>query len=140
MSRSLGDFIAHSVGVSSDPEVMRFELQPEDKFIIIASDGVWEFLSNEKIAQIVWPYYLKNSPEQAGNAIVRAAATKWRENDTVIDDITCVTIFLEVDHQIPKIESAIYKKALINSSPEFPSGSNQGLHPNNLEKQGSTTR
>jgi len=49
-------------------------LEPSDKFIIIASDGVWEFLSNEAIARIVWPYYLKNSPEQAGNAIVRAAA------------------------------------------------------------------
>jgi len=66
--------------------------------MIIASDGVWEFLSNEAIAKICWPYYLKNSPEPAGNAILRAAAKKWRENDTVIDDITCVTIFLEVDH------------------------------------------
>ena len=37
--------------------------------MIIASDGVWEFLSNEAIAKIVWPFYLKNSPEQAGNAI-----------------------------------------------------------------------
>ena len=74
MSRSIGDFIAHSVGVATEPEVKRFELQPEDKFMIIASDGVWEFLTNETIAKIVWPYYLKNSPEQAGNAIVRAAA------------------------------------------------------------------
>ena len=63
MSRSLGDFIAHSVGCSQYPEVKRFELQAEDKFIIIASDGVWEFLSNEMIAKIVWPYYLENSPE-----------------------------------------------------------------------------
>ena len=53
MSRSLGDYIAHSVGVATDPEIMRFELQPEDKFIIIASDGVWEFLTNEMIAKIV---------------------------------------------------------------------------------------
>jgi serine/threonine protein phosphatase PrpC len=119
MSRSIGDFIAHSVGVATEPEVKRFELQPEDKFMIIASDGVWEFLTNEAIAKIVWPFYLKNSPEQAGNAIVRAAAQKWRENDTVIDDITCVTIFLEVDHQIPRINSAVYKKAIINSSTEF---------------------
>jgi hypothetical protein len=37
----------------------------------------------------------------------------------VIDDITCVTIFLEVDHQIPKIENAIYKKAIMSSSTEF---------------------
>jgi serine/threonine protein phosphatase PrpC len=118
MSRSLGDYVAHSVGVSTDPEVMRFELQVDDKFIIIASDGVWEFLTNEMIAKIVWPFYLKNSPEQAGNAIVRAAAQKWRENDNVIDDITCVTIFLEVDHQVPPIDNVVYKKAIINSSTE----------------------
>jgi len=97
MSRSLGDMIAHSVGVSTDPEVIKVELQPEHKFVVIASDGVWEFLSNEEIGQIVWPFYQENSPEQAGNAIVRAAAQKWRENDSMIDDITCITIFLEVD-------------------------------------------
>ena len=89
--------IAHSVGVSTDPEVIKVELQPEHKFVVIASDGVWEFLSNEEIGQIVWPFYQENSPEQAGNAIVRAAAQKWRENDSMIDDITCITIFLEVD-------------------------------------------
>ena len=71
------------------------------------------------IAKIVWPYYLENSPEQAGNAIVKEAAQKWRENDSVIDDITCVTIFLEVDHQIPTIKNVAYKKALINSSTDF---------------------
>ena len=47
MSRSIGDYIAHSVGVATDAEVKRFELTSEDKFLIIASDGVWEFLSNE---------------------------------------------------------------------------------------------
>ena len=98
MSRSIGDYVAHQIGVSADPEVMRFDLNQDHKFIVIASDGVWEFLSNEEIGQIVWPFFLSNSPEQAGNAIVRAAAQKWRDNDTSIDDITCITIFLEVDN------------------------------------------
>ena len=102
MSRSIGDQIAHMVGVSPDPEVMRFDLTSEDKFIVIASDGVWEFLSNETIGKIVWPYFVSNSPERAGNAIVRAAAAKWKEHDSMIDDITCVTIFLEVDTMIPE--------------------------------------
>ncbi len=78
-------------------EVKQLDLESSDKFIVIASDGVWEFLSNEMIARIVWPYYIKNSPEQAGNAVVRASVQKWKENDTVIDDITCVIIFLEVE-------------------------------------------
>jgi hypothetical protein len=47
------------------------------------------------------------------------AAQKWRENDTVIDDITCITIFLEVDNVAPQIESAVLCKALINSCTEL---------------------
>lgn len=46
MTRSFGDRVAHSVGVSHEAEVKEFLLNEEDKFIVIASDGVWEFLSN----------------------------------------------------------------------------------------------
>ena len=49
MARSFGDLVAASVGVSPEPEVRHFELEPDDKFIVIASDGVWEFLSNEQV-------------------------------------------------------------------------------------------
>lgn len=57
MSRSFGDRVAHSVGVSAEPETEEFTLGLNDKFIVIASDGVWEFLSNEDVAQIVLPYF-----------------------------------------------------------------------------------
>ena len=73
MSRSLGDKIAHSVGVSSVPEVLEFMLGPEDKFIVIASDGVWEFISNDEVANTIFPFYLENQPEAAANALVRYA-------------------------------------------------------------------
>ena len=78
MSRSLGDLVAHSIGVSSDPEIIKYELKSEHKFIVICSDGVTEFLSDDEIGKIVWPYYQENSPENAGNAIVREAAKRWR--------------------------------------------------------------
>ena len=47
MSRSMGDEVAHSVGVSACPEVLEFTLGPNDRFVVIGSDGLWEFLSNE---------------------------------------------------------------------------------------------
>ena len=53
----MGDRVAHSVGVSAEPETMEFTLGLNDKFLVIASDGVWEFLSNEDVAQIVLPFY-----------------------------------------------------------------------------------
>ncbi len=50
MSRSLGDYVAHSVGVVAEPEILEYELTPDDLYLVIASDGVWEFLSNEEVA------------------------------------------------------------------------------------------
>jgi len=49
MSRSLGDKSGREVGVISEPEIFELILKEEDRFIVIASDGVWEFLSNEEV-------------------------------------------------------------------------------------------
>lgn len=46
MSRSMGDMVAASVGVSQEPDVVEFTLCSEDRMIIIGSDGVWEFIEN----------------------------------------------------------------------------------------------
>lgn len=47
MSRSFGDLIAASVGVIAKPEIWEREVTDQDKFIILASDGVWEFISSQ---------------------------------------------------------------------------------------------
>ena len=44
MTRSFGDMMAARVGVSAIPEFTELELTPCDKFIVLASDGIWEFL------------------------------------------------------------------------------------------------
>lgn len=58
MSRSFGDQVASRVGVNAVPELRNLKLVPQDKVIIIASDGVWEFLENEDVANIVYPFFL----------------------------------------------------------------------------------
>ena len=76
MSRSIGDYVAHSVGVIAEPEVDKYELQAGDLAMVIASDGVFEFLSNKIVASIV----LKNlkDPEKAVNEIVLTADKAWK--------------------------------------------------------------
>lgn len=37
------------MGVIADPEIYTFELTADDKIIVIASDGIWEFLSNRDV-------------------------------------------------------------------------------------------
>ena len=46
MTRSIGDNAGREAGVSAEPEVYESVLSLEDKFIVIASDGVWDFLEN----------------------------------------------------------------------------------------------
>lgn len=47
MSRSFGDNISKTVGVNAQPEIVRMKLDKRDKFILLASDGVWEFITNQ---------------------------------------------------------------------------------------------
>jgi len=76
-------------------EVFKFDLRKEDKFIVIASDGIWEFISSQEAAEIVYPYYLKNTAEEAADVLVKEARKRWESKEEVIDDITCIIIFLE---------------------------------------------
>ena len=47
MSRSIGDHELTKSGVIADPEFFEHKIGEEDKILIIASDGIWEYLSNE---------------------------------------------------------------------------------------------
>jgi len=97
MSRSFGDTVASSVGVNSIPEQFEFLLGPEDKVVVLASDGVWEFLTNEEVGSIILPFYLNKNAEKAAETLVRAAFKKWKQNESfTIDDITCIVIFIEI--------------------------------------------
>lgn len=49
MSRSFGDRVAASVGVIAEPEITEYKFHDEDKFMIIASDGVWEFIESDEV-------------------------------------------------------------------------------------------
>lgn len=78
MSRSFGDTVASSVGVNAIPEQFEFLLGQDDKVIVLASDGVWEFISNEEVASIIYPFYLQRNAEKAAETLVRAAFKRWK--------------------------------------------------------------
>ena len=96
MSRSFGDQVASKVGVNAVPELSHRVMSAEDKIIVIASDGVWEFLENQEVADIVFPFFLQKNAEGAAECLVRAAFKRWKKEENVIDDITCIVIFLDI--------------------------------------------
>lgn len=54
MTRSIGDLVAGSVGVTAEPEIQVFNcLTVMDKALVVASDGIFDRMSNEEITQRV---------------------------------------------------------------------------------------
>ena len=88
MNRSLGDVVAHSAGVISEPEFTEFDLDPEaDKFLVIATDGLWEFITNEETVDYVVG---QSGPAAAVDTLVTEAGTRWMAEEQVIDDTTVI--------------------------------------------------
>ena len=49
MSRSICDTVAKQAGCISTPEVFEVDLGADVRFIVLASDGLWEFMSNQEV-------------------------------------------------------------------------------------------
>ena len=94
MSRSFGDEIAHTVGVTAEPEIFDYNFLHEDKFILLASDGIWEFISSDECVNIVKDYYLKDDIDGALSYLYKESSKRWIMEEEVIDDITLIIIFL----------------------------------------------
>ncbi|CAD8105759.1 unnamed protein product [Paramecium sonneborni] len=95
MTRSLGDKVGAQAGVIAEPEIKQFTISGQDQFIVIASDGVWEYMSNQEVMSIVIPFLDKDNPDQAAERIIIEATQAWRRNSLARDDITCIVIFLQ---------------------------------------------
>lgn len=52
-TRSLGDSIAETIGVVANPEIVVLELTANNPFFVLASDGVFEFLSSQAVVDMV---------------------------------------------------------------------------------------
>ena len=92
MSRSIGDFIASKLGVIPEPKFIDEKIDKDTKFIVVASDGIWEFLDNDTVKNMVMPFYEKNDPN-ACKELVKKATEFWNQEDVVVDDITVVVVF-----------------------------------------------
>ena len=95
VSRSFGDFSSEQLGVISVPEIKEYDIDfKEVKTMIIATDGIWEFLINEKVRDIILPYYEENNIIGGINKLINVGSKIWSvKNPYYIDDLTVILLF-----------------------------------------------
>ena len=93
MSRSIGDLNGKKLGIIPNPGIMEYDLNNNVKYIVVASDGIWEFLSNENVKDVGNKYYLNKDPNGFCHEIVKDAYKLWKENGITVDDITAIAAY-----------------------------------------------
>eukprot|EP00978_Attheya_sp_CCMP212_P019883 scaffold56382_cov64-Attheya_sp.AAC.1 len=85
VSRGIGDFtLKHSGVMIPDPGITNRALSPNDKFMIVASDGVWGFIESEEAVQIVQDGFNEgNNATEACIRLIKAAMWNIGRNMTV---------------------------------------------------------
>jgi serine/threonine protein phosphatase PrpC len=94
MSRSLGDEVAESVGVISDPDFIVKNINDNYKYIVSGSDGLFEFMKNEDIMDIINPFFFVGDVEGACKELGKRAAEEWNKLTEERDDITFIILFI----------------------------------------------
>ena len=91
-TRSIGDNVAELCGVYAEPEILVWKLNPKDKFAVIASDGVFEFLTSQSVVDAIAKF---PNPLDAAKHVFSEAYRLWLTYDDRTDDISIIIICFE---------------------------------------------
>lgn len=89
MSRALGHRILSGYGVSAQPQLYIRSVRPGDR-LVIASDGLWDVISNE-LAAFILSY--QPSPADAVSALFNEAMDSYALDAAAADNISILVIF-----------------------------------------------
>lgn len=94
MARAFGDFCLKDFGVISVPEISYRRLSDKDEFIVLATDGIWDVLSNDEVVNIVDS---ASSRSSAARSLVEEAVRAWKITypTSKVDDCAVVCLFLD---------------------------------------------
>ncbi|XP_046372676.1 protein phosphatase 1B-like [Haliotis cracherodii] len=133
VSRALGDFEYKNVEgkgpceqlVSPEPEIFIEDRSPEDQFLVLACDGIWDVMTNEELCAFVESRMkITDSLEQISNSVVDTCLYKGsRDNMSIVvvafegaPKVSDVAVKKEQELDA-KIETKI-KELLLKESPE----------------------
>ncbi|KAG6427684.1 hypothetical protein SASPL_111930 [Salvia splendens] len=94
MARAFGDFCLKDYGLISTPVVSYRKLTERDEFVVLATDGIWDALSNEEVVEIVASV---GDRSMAAQTLVEKAVQAWRHKypRSKTDDCAVVCLFFK---------------------------------------------
>ncbi|KAF3448895.1 hypothetical protein FNV43_RR09611 [Rhamnella rubrinervis] len=97
MARAFGDFCLKDYGLISIPDVSYRKLTDNDEFVVLATDGVWDALSNAEVVRIVASARRRST---AAKCLIKGAVRAWRLKYPCakVDDCAVICLFLKDEY------------------------------------------
>ncbi|KAK1312357.1 putative protein phosphatase 2C 73 [Acorus calamus] len=113
MARAFGDFCLKDFGLIATPEVSHRKLTERDEFVVLATDGVWDVLSNREVAKIVASAGKKSD---VARLLVERAVREWRckHPTSKVDD--CAVVCLDLKAMAHKEEPRLLGQVSLSES------------------------
>lgn len=88
-NRAIGDADMRSQGLTAEPEGRDVPIiPPQDEFVVLASDGLWDVLSNEEAVRLV--HDTVKEPDMCARRLVSTAFERGSQ-----DNVTALIVFLD---------------------------------------------
>ncbi|GLT92780.1 hypothetical protein SLE2022_106000 [Rubroshorea leprosula] len=115
MARALGDFCLKDYGLINSPEVYFRKITSKDEFVVLATDGIWDVLTNNEVIRIVAS--VKNRG-MAAKILVYYAVRAWRTKypGSKVDDCAVVILFFKKRPLVAKSKSALSQSGISHQS------------------------
>ena len=91
MSRALGHRILSGYGISAIPQLYELPIKKGDR-LVIASDGLWDVLSNELVASMLT---YQSCPADAVTALFNEAMDHYTVTSAAADNISLLVLFFD---------------------------------------------
>jgi len=101
MSRVLGHHDAAKVGIIDEPTTNEVKLTSSDKVLILASDGLWDYIEPPQAVEIARTCF--PDAVSAAKKLVNQATSAWAADlDDYRDDITVMVVYLPIAESVLK--------------------------------------
>ncbi|OWM81667.1 probable protein phosphatase 2C 73 [Punica granatum] len=94
MARAFGDFCLKDYGLISQPDLSYRKIMPSDEFVVLATDGIWDVLTNNEVIKVVSSVRTRSL---AAKVLVARAVRAWRTKypGYKIDDCAVICLFFK---------------------------------------------
>lgn len=94
VSRAFGDFNATPY-ITHVPEIFKHKLSPNDKFIILACDGLWDVMDNQEVINFILShcYDIKNNKRIGTEINIAKKLAEYAIGRGSTDNITIIIVF-----------------------------------------------